>query len=330
MKKKLVLFFFIGFLYAQNGITYQLNGGRFGDNFFNCIRALWLSYKYDLAFEYTPFVYSNLLSIDTFFSKRKDYDRTINFKHEDELKEQLKYLGHCLFVQNFYTYVGDPYTYRFDYPEFEELLQEVLTPINKERLPTLEKTTSATVAIHIRKPSKSDSPLFSSQLYNRKTITRGASFRFSDKMHPAKFPPTQYYIDQITDLSSYLGDPPLHVYLFTDYSDPKYLTNILKAEVAKDNIEYHFFQDNNGNDALIRDYWLMSQCDYLIRSHSYFSLIAQLAGHHKIIIMPGSWRWEKNFLHVYQVRVIFATNDSFQKIEVDSLLTLKDEDNEDL
>ena len=330
MKKKIVLFFFIGFLFAQNGITYKLNGGRFGDNVFNFVRALWLSHKHNLTLEYTPFPYSNLLRINTFFSKTKHYDKTIIFNHENVLKEKLKYLGNCLFVQNFYTYVGDPYTYRFEYPEFNKLLQEVLTPINKERLLALEKTDSATVAIHIRKPSKSDSPLFSPQLYNGKTAARRASFRFSDKMHPAKFPPTQYYIDQIADLSSYLGDPPLHVYIFTDYADPKGLTNTFIEKIAKDNIEYHFFQDNNGKDALIRDYWLMSQCDYLIRSHSYFSLIAQLVGHHKIIITPCRWRWEKNFLHVYKVRIFFANNDSFKKVEVDSLLTLQDEDNEDL
>src|SRR5438105_15457461 len=46
---------------SNNAITWQANGGRFGDNLLSYARAKWLSYKYNIPVLYQPFPYADEL-----------------------------------------------------------------------------------------------------------------------------------------------------------------------------------------------------------------------------------------------------------------------------
>lgn len=46
-----------------SAITYELNGGRFGDNLLSYSRAKWLSYIYGIPVLYFPFPYADQLAL---------------------------------------------------------------------------------------------------------------------------------------------------------------------------------------------------------------------------------------------------------------------------
>jgi len=72
MKKKCVenikfIFFILLFTHAiacsTSAITWEPNGGRFGDNLLSYSRAKWLSYKFNIPVLYLPFKYSDQLML---------------------------------------------------------------------------------------------------------------------------------------------------------------------------------------------------------------------------------------------------------------------------
>ncbi|HVW99408.1 MAG TPA: hypothetical protein VHA52_03065 [Candidatus Babeliaceae bacterium] len=109
---------------------------------------------------------------------------------------------------------------------------------------------------------------------------------------PLKFPPTQFYIDQIAMLSKFLDNRPLYIHLFTDDKNPQKLLQLLQQHVDLPNITYGY----NNSGSLIHDCYHMAQFDCLIKSTSTFSSIAQLIGDHMITIIPTESFWDSNIL----------------------------------
>ena len=60
--------------------------------------------------------------------------------------------------------------------------------------------------------------------------------QFEIKNQGLRFPPEQFYIDQICNLSRLLRDIPLYIFVFTDDLDPEALTDRLKHGCNKKNI----------------------------------------------------------------------------------------------
>ena len=57
-------------------ITYELSGGRLGDNLVAYIHAKWISYKHDIPLEYKPFEHSNELVLcqqERLFNQKQKY-----------------------------------------------------------------------------------------------------------------------------------------------------------------------------------------------------------------------------------------------------------------
>ena len=62
-------------------LTYDLPGGRFGDQLLSYMHAKWLSYTYDLTLLYKPFIYSEALMVDDEekkFSDKKSFRKIID------------------------------------------------------------------------------------------------------------------------------------------------------------------------------------------------------------------------------------------------------------
>ena len=120
-----------------------------------------------------------------------------------------------------------------------------------------------------------------------------------------KFPPNQYYIDVLRKLSDDLSDRPLFVQLFTDDKEPQALLALIKNYVNKPNISF-FYNDNRHlafKDRILQDLQALSLFDVLVRPQSYFTKIAEMIGHHKIVICPFNYQWQENKLIMHHIIV---------------------------
>ena len=179
-----------------------------------------------------------------------------------------------------------------------------------------------TVAVHIRRGNLS---LSSEQYYNTHKVltdnTQAHDVTFDiltpqekiffkknrDKKWPLKFPPDQYYVDQIKLLSEMLENRLLYVHIFTDDKNPKALCKKIKTAVNKSNITFACRSDNNNN--LMRttsfdDLFSLAQFDCIIRSGSNFARVSQIIGNHKIIIFPTHATWVNNTLIMDTINII--------------------------
>lgn len=113
-----------------------------------------------------------------------------------------------------------------------------------------------------------------------------------------KFPPEQFYIDQIIKLSNELNNQNLYVQIFTDDKSPHELLNRIKQKINLPNITFFYFDNRNYSfkDQISQDIFNMSRFDVLIRSQSYFSRIAELMGNSKMVIHPLEFIWLDNKL----------------------------------
>ncbi len=326
-----------------SGITYQFEGaGRFGDCVVIYCKSKYLSLIHNLPFYYKPFKYSDKLNMHLM---EKNYNSlNTKFQHEklvhsgDEINNEAI---NTLFVTDLFTALKGNYPCNlllFTIPnplwsffmvdeiyekihsnkEFGSAIKALLQPIDK-----LEKVIFPdgyiTVAVHIRKGSGYDFvyPLVSQQLFDRQALIEGnrecdpgvrrLNPHYRDYSFPLKFPPEQYYIDQIKMLSTVLGDVPIYVHLFTDDQSPNRLLETIKVNCNKKNI--WFCVSNNESQNIVKEIYDMSQFDCLIRSCSHFPAVAQLMGNHKIIIRPKNYRWYGSALVITETTMMFYDQD---------------------
>jgi len=338
----------ICFSSENNAIAYKLDGGRFGDNILQYCKTKWCSFIYDIPLVYRPFQHSNKLAMHQLEKLKYTQGIEKQFKYIVNLKEDIPNINvnavsQTLFIKNSYTqgiiktkpdYIV--YEYMIQYPQFGDELKKMLQPIipvTKLNLPT----DKITVAVHIRKGSGPDKPLASVQQYNNheqlvmyeEQLLIGKRYFFADKVWPTKFPPEQYYIDQIKKLSSLLNDAPLFVYIFTDAKNPITLVKKFEKIINKPNITFACKESGifNYQYHIIDDYYNMAQFDCLIRSTSHFGLAAQMLGDHKIIIHPQHARWINNKIVVDKVGIIIRQPyaDTFKYFLMDNILRYKKE-----
>lgn len=216
--------------------------------------------------------------------------------------------------------------------ELKKMLQPI-TPIDHMRLPK----DRITVAVHVRKGGGFDPQLLSQQYfsnplqathYEQFYITPNiaqniTSYAYdlktlllsSDKQWPDKFPPEQYYVNEIQNISNFFDNAPLYVYIFTDDKDPVGLMKRIEKNTDKQNIVFDCRKGKNSHDTnVIYDMYAMADFDCLIRSGSHFAYISQLVGNHTIVVYPLHLKWiESEILLVDRVGVIIQTKKPSQK-----------------
>lgn len=312
MVRDYIIFFYfilIGFFnnssaQISSAITYQLNGGRFGDNIAGTFtKALYLSWKYQLPFIYEPFNGSDQLRMHELYDvqhyNKNDYAQIIKIDNEEQLKESIQ--ENTLYIVHFYTTIENIFNKAlYLEPEFSRLLKQTIAPLFDYE-PLEIPSGYISVAVHVRKGSGPDKPLASVQLYdssqlpddNQKPIHLSKPLTaYADYVWPTKFPPDQYYIDQIIKISELFNDAPLYVHIFTDAADAQAIAQLYKDQIKKENIIFGFHTGyNQYNLHIVQDYCHMAQCDCLIRSSSLYAKAAQLLGNHQIVIYPAHGIW---------------------------------------
>jgi len=324
MQKRTLSLFIILFVYITTLNSKNTLGcrpcGRMGDSIFTLAKIIYLSDKYNLDLWYTrlPFLEKFAVSsLEQSWNPQKDgtreqWEKVVNFYQERTLVKYLKSNPNNIFYttpvggrletgyefwsegRGFHKdgrqhYIAPILEYAIEHPEYRNKLKRLLTPkktIAKNKLPS----DRISIAVHIRKGSGGDSTtLYSIQIY-----------KYVDQGWPQKFPPDQYYLDQIKKLSNLLGNPSLYIHIFTDYRNPAELTQKYKKYLSMDNIEFgHVQKQSNPVDDLFN----MMDFDCLITSFSNFGCSAQLLGKHKVCINPSHFVWNERKLIVDEVKI---------------------------
>lgn len=299
--------------YDTCAVTYQLNGGRLGDNILSYVRAKWTSLKYQMPFFYTPFPYSNQFifsQIEVPWSESREqrnlYSRKLTL-HTLECPPS----ANTLFILIYGRSTKEFHRYMMEDPLFKHEIRSKLQPIQSIELPSLPAD-KISVALHVRKGTGVDRPAGSLQLYDSSEIVQATGKEglyyghYKDYEEPTKLPPDQYYIDQLKNLSLFLKDASLFVYIFTDDPNPKEIVSRYERALNKPNIVFQCRCENNAhNKNVIEDLFFMASFDCLIRGESNFSWAAEILGNHKIIIFPKSGKWIKDRVIIDSVDIIF-------------------------
>lgn len=292
---------------TPSAITFKLNKGRLGDNILNFCKHQWVAYKNNLTLLVPDFQFKESLPLAKLRTSIKNINPTY-FKNTIYIKSDMqinKNISQCLYIGNFYLHingVNDPFQWTnlifklsIEDPTFGNLLKKMLTPDCTYTLPYKEITS---VALHIRKGGGFDRPLASAQYKGSKNLISYNRKLSADQIHPLKFPPEQYYIEQLKMLQRHLNKK-LYVYIFTDDKHPEEIAARIKKHFQNTDIIFDYRTSENSHDQnILLDVFMMSQFDYLIRSGSHFPWVSQIIGNHKGIIYPKKYLWKGNYLQV--------------------------------
>ena len=333
-------------LYGINSaISYNFNNcGRFGDHMVVYCKAKYLSLKTGL-----PLFFRNFSATDhfTMHYTEKHYSQDMKFNgymkvhSRSEINPQFDGI---LFMVDIFTSTGEPYIQEEQFlpsalpmrmnfyidelyqrmqqdDDFKNTLKQMLRPISTTNIFQINsEENTISVAVHVRKSSYEDRPLFSKQLYTRDEITELQNFsgmdhktEYSDIQNPLRFPPEQYYIDQINKLSTCLSDKKLYIQLFTDYNNPEELLQRFKQFCQGANCTISLGTTGPWQDAFVQDVFKMAYFDCLIRSSSHFPGISQLIGNHKLIISPKNYKWIKDRLVITETNIV-VNDDKFKAL----------------
>ncbi|MDR3623557.1 MAG: hypothetical protein P4L16_00245 [Chlamydiales bacterium] len=243
-------------------VTYSLDGGRFGDQLVNYMKALWVSYKYEIPLLYRPFIYSDQLELSEAHAPLMDNENVENIR-KIEIKDNLKFLEEnrddgvpTLYLISFRSHVLNDEDWENEV--FRKKLTEVIRPkgnIEPIGLPS----DRLTIAIHVRSQNnRFDTPLEIEQM-------------------PTKFPPHSFYLNGLKQIANHFEGHPLYVYIFTDDPQPqlirdKYIRELKNWKIDNDVI-IHCRESKNDHDInVLEDFFNMMQFDCVIHPDSMFSL----------------------------------------------------------
>lgn len=298
------------------------SGGRLGDEIQMYATAKWFAYKYNIPFYATPFRDSEALALakvdqELSLAFKSTFDQIVTITNESELIGYLRTSNvatlfevdaraHAHFSSQLVLNSSWPdgylnmYAHSRENPAFCSELKKVLMPTNRINTISLPKD-RISVAVHVRKGSGDDAGLMSVQYLDEwEYITSHGVYNFNyfsgiDRFNPFRFPPEQFYVDQLLKLSALFNHCPLYVYIFTDDKDPNQLVQRLRRRVPLSNIILSCRQNAqnaaDNKNCVMQDLYDMAQFDCLIKPESGFSAAAQLIGNHKIIIYPQAIRW---------------------------------------
>lgn len=205
-------------------------------------------------------------------------------------------------------------------------LRELIKPIGDIKYLNLPED-SYKIAVHIRTSSDREWPQFSVQLYDlNKPETLKSNYyeklykkkpkllnfkydektleikrkSFIDKKDPDKFPPLQYYINQLNNFLPTLEHKKIYIFIFTDHRSPNKLKNIIAKHVLDPRVT---FDAREKHVTVLEDLFNIVKFDCLVRGYSNYSFIADLIGNFETTIMPTGFKWIEDALHFEGIAV---------------------------
>lgn len=268
----------------SSAVTYDLGGGRFGDQCLGYLHAKWISYYYDIPLLYRPFIYSDELRLHKEEKQLQDSDYNLyDQKIHPEFGKEVIYDWNCsaLYIIPYFPEAQWEHTpenrwYFFPVnwkdPEYKKQITKLLKPINfkprikfpKDRIP---------VAVHVR-------------------LGGGYDDEGTKRNAPLKLPPLRFYKEEIRHMAQLLKNKPLYVHVFTDDPNPQNIVNLFKKYTADLDITYGCRTDKNTHTThVLEDFFEMTRFQCLIRPESNYSIVAAKIGDFDIIISPLHFTW---------------------------------------
>jgi hypothetical protein len=277
----------------ENGITYTLSGGRFGDNLIAYLHARWLAFKHQLVFIYAPFPYSEQLKLHNESLPLGNviglYKKRWTFRSEKDLSSLPRSTLIVLpyFPESEIELKGNasfwPYQFSVDWREknFKQLICSLISPSMVITSLEMPKEPCITVAVHVRRGGNIDPA-------------------GSDLALPLKLPPDSFYIQAIRKMSEYFFHQNMYVYVFTDDLDPPQIMNKYK-EALKDLTHIQFDcrkQNNSPNANVLEDFFSIQKFDCLIRPDSNYTIVAEKLKDFKLVISPKDHHIENGIVYI--------------------------------
>lgn len=281
-----------------------------------------------------------------------------------DIANNVKSIDPILFVCTYLSATPSIIEYVKKNPLFEDKIHDLFTPY--QMINTIPKSSNQMViAVHVRKGGGFDWPLASRQefaleiplvknkelyLYKKNISmscndiwplrclpgpafiaeTKHLAFKkscYADYIWAIKFPPDQYYIEQIKIIIKLMNLKSLTIKLFTDDPHPEDIVmrykNALKDQEA--NITFDYRKSENHHDKnVIEDLFAIAQCDGIISACSSFAFAAMILGNHSIMIYPEHAITMQDKVIIDKVKVIRVENtrDSHKKTLQSSTLAI--------
>lgn len=350
LNKKIItclLLFLWPLLRCKSGVTFVHNCGRLGDVLLDYTKNFYIAQKHGLDL----YIHDGIPYLDEFVVSQKTprlniedtalrasrlpiaptFSRLITINNDALIKQHndnTLYKTECYFtvdgISDFNQFHRHMFKCSIEQPAFGQEIAQLLTP--KKMFDFHLPTNVITVAMHMRKGGGYDKPV-SSELYRpthpaQGNGTRTCRYAYVDRNEPYKFPPEQYYLDQLLFLHQLLDDEPLYVHLFTDDPNPGDIAARIQEKLQQANITNVFInyrRNTNRHDMnIIEDIYIMSKFDYLIKSESHYPWIAQMIGKHKAIFSPIHFVWRGDFLdfNVTEIAIPDRINHVLHQISV--------------
>lgn len=252
-----------------SAITWQSNGGRFGDNLLSYAKTKWLARNHNLQLLYLPFDYSDQLHLseqetmitperEKQFSKTKYIPFSASFI--PSLNKNILYINHWRAK----TVID------WSDLEFVEELKKTIAPrypLEKIAIPT----DCLSIAVHIR---------------------TGGGFAADTQQEkdrcPLRFVAPEFYIQQIQRITDMFPAEKLYVHIFTDHQKPEELVDVFKKALKNKHIIFGYRDDNRHNKNVLEDFFSMMDFYCLIRPGSHYSRFVERLGNNKLVIFPES------------------------------------------
>ncbi len=255
-----------------SAVSYELNGGRFGDNIRSFTQCLWESYTHNLPLLYVPFPGSEQMQLHTSFQTltpelQATYQQVKKI-HEGE-RLVVNNNEDTLYVTTYFCRTN------IDWKDatFVDHVRFLLSP--REPVMLFEGIENI-IALHVR---------------------RGGGFHVDTewviRAEPAHFPALSYYARCLDYLVSTLEGHQT-VFMCTDDPNPSAIAQQLFNELAPETatrVEIRFRGAGNFHDRnVIEDFMILRSARYMIRPISNFSEYAELLGHHVCTVLPARHR----------------------------------------
>lgn len=259
----------------KSAVTYGLSGGRLGDNLLSYLHARWIAYCNHL-----PLII-----------KHFPMDEEFALAYEDAplLKEpiiEIPYFPEPSMKNN-----NPPFFVDWDDEGFLNEIARCLKPTKQHSLLELPKD-RITICVHVRRGGTVDPP----SLYYE---------------YPLKFPPDQFFIDQIRTCAYIFKDKPLYVFLMTDDLHPEKIIDRYKKAVSCSNIQWDCRKKPAEN--ILDDFYSIPLFDCLILGDSNFSIVASKLTQYAIRISPTHYKKKKGVVKITGLDIAF--NPKYQKID---------------
>ena len=273
-----------GHVCAENFVTYEFSGGRFGDCLLTYLHAKWIAYRYDLELLYKPFEYSSDLVLHDEEQLLLTNRHRNSFKINVLLENPDIRFNNVLFSCPYFPEIKweltrgakeyDPISFQVDWKDkgYRALVRHMIAP--KESLPLICPPSDAiSIALHVRE---------------------GGGFDDKEHFfkHPLKTPPFTYYAECLNRVITLFPNRKLYCYLFTDAVEPMELVQFMQERIpTSTSIEFECRSAGNRHNAnVLLDFFSLFNFDILIRPESNYSIIPSLIGDFAVVYSPETFK----------------------------------------